>query len=276
MKLAIIILSGDTPQILFNCLNGIRENVLVEYKLYLAYNGKSPEVEADIHSFLQSKFPAGMYKVVKYGFYNFAVLNNDIVKNHLDPETEFLLFCNNDVIVAGECVNEMVSLMMSSPVPLGTIGCRLVYENGKIQHDGQLLILWRDGTFRYVTHVNIGQNPDEISYTASRFVIGNTFALCLCRLDAFIAVGCLNEGYNACYEDVEINLRLLQAGYRNVILPSMLWAFHLESYSRNLSEQKNKILTVDAVRLIRFVDDQFMNGKALLHITDAMPVCDRQ
>jgi GT2 family glycosyltransferase len=271
MKLAIIILSGDTPEILFKCLNGIRSNVLVEYKIYLAYNGKCSVTEAQILTFLKNHFPTENYKVVHYGFYNFAALNNDIIRNHLDPRTEYLLFCNNDVIVSGECVNEMVYLMHSSPVPLGTIGCRLLFENRRIQHDGQIILLFRDGSFKGVTHLNLGRDPNDVTYASGRFVVGNTFALCLCRLDAFMAVGCLNEKYDTCFEDVEINLRLLQGGYRNMVLPSTFWAFHLESYSRNQTEGKNKILSSDVSRLVKFFEGQFMNGTELLYVTDTMP-----
>ncbi len=271
MKLAIIILSGDTPEILYNCLRGIRANVLVEYKIYLAYNGKSPEVEVQIRHFFEAHFSANQYKIVKYNFYNFAVLNNDIARNHLDPETEYLLFCNNDVVVAGECVNEMVYLMSTSPDPLGTIGCRLLFENGRIQHDGQVVYVWNDGSLRGLTHVNLGLNPDQIRYAEHRRVLGNTFALCLCTLHLFQQVGGLNEGYKVCLEDVEFNLSCLQYGYKNVILASHFWAHHFESFSRKHTQEKGCVTTADSAVLQRFFNGRFMNGRDLLVTTAGPP-----
>jgi GT2 family glycosyltransferase len=267
MKLAIIILSGDTPDILFKCLRGVRANVLVEYKIYLAYNGKSAEIEAQIRHFFKCHFPPEHYKIVKYDFYNFAILNNDIVRNHLDAGTEYLLFCNNDVVVTGECVNEMVYLMSTSREPLGTIGCRLLFENGRIQHDGQMVYVWSDFSLRGLTHINLGSNPDEIIYPDTRRVLGNTFALCLCKLHLFQLVGGLNEEYQVCLEDVEFNLSCLQKGYKNVILPSNLYAHHFESFSRKQTAEKGGVTAVDSAVFRRFFNGSFMNGKDLVVLT---------
>lgn len=271
MKLAIIILSGDTPEILFRCLLGIKENVLVEYKIYLAYNGKSPEVEKEIRSFLESHFGCERYKVVKYGFYNFAALNNDVARNHLDPEAEFLLFCNNDVIISGDCVNEMVYFAAASPLPLGTLGCRLLFEDGTIQHDGQVIYVWKDGRFRRVTHINVGADSAGLDHPEPRLVIGNTFALCLSKREVFDSVGGLNEGYTQCFEDVEYNLRCLQLGFFNIVMPSHVWAYHLESYSRKKEAAEKLVKVEDAARLVNFFEKKFMNGKNLVIQTGELP-----
>lgn len=270
MKLAIIILSGDTFEILSRCLIGIKENVLVEYKIYLGYNGKSPDVEHQIRKFLDAHFSPQQFKIIKYSFYNFAVLNNDIVRNHLDPKTGHLLFCNNDVIIPGDCVNEMVYFMTSFPEKLGTVGCRLLFDNGFIQHDGQVLFTWKNGLFRGVTHINFKRPVQGLDYPEPRQVIGNTFALCLSTIEAFKAVGGLNEKYVRCYEDVEYNLRCLQEGFKNVMLPSQSWAYHLESYSRK-KEDKEGIDRNDERELARFFHQKFINGKELIVVSQETP-----
>jgi len=267
MKLAIIILSGDTFEILSKCLLGIKENVLVEYKIYLGYNGKSAEVEQQIRTFLEAHFSARHFKIIKYSFYNFAILNNDIARNHLDPETAYLLFCNNDVILHGDCVNEMVYCMTNFPTKLGTIGCRLLFDNGRIQHDGQIIYTCKNGLFRKVTHINLHVFPQGLDYPEPRQVIGNTFALCLSALETFKAVGGLNEKYVRCFEDVEYNLRCLQAGFKNVILPSRFWAYHLESYSRK-KESEEGVDDRDVSKLVSFFQFKFMNGKELIVLSD--------
>ena len=35
--------------------------------------------------------------LIEYDYYNFAKINNDVVKNHVTNDYEFLLFCNNDI-----------------------------------------------------------------------------------------------------------------------------------------------------------------------------------
>ena len=37
--------------------------------------------------------------LIEYDYYNFAKINNDVVKNHVTNEYEFLLFCNNDIML---------------------------------------------------------------------------------------------------------------------------------------------------------------------------------
>lgn len=270
MKLAIIILSGDTPEILFRCLASLKENVKVEYKIYLAYNGRDAGIEAQIRSHLDTHFRPEQYKVVKYDFYNFAALNNDIVRNHLDPDYGLLLFCNNDVIVHGDTVNQMVQLMMKKPSLFGTIGCRLLFENGTIQHDGQYLSVWKDGTFRAVSHFNLHQDPSDLVYPV-RPVIGNTFALCLSSLQIFTTVGGLNEAYKKCFEDVEYNLSCVIAGRINVTLDSTHFSHHLESYSRKDEDGKAPIDLHDVRALADFINSRMLVAAPLIVRSNDMP-----
>lgn len=269
MKLAIIILSGDTPEILFKCLESIKQNIRAEYRIYIGYNGKSAVIEHDLRTFLVNNFEPAFFKLIKYDFYNFSILNNDIIRNHLDSEIDYLLFCNNDVILSNTCVDEMIHLMETSPVPLGTIGCRLLYEDGTIQHDGQVIFVRSDGSFKGLTHLNLRALPEQKDYPSARAVIGNTFALCLCKLTTFHAVGGLNEGYKVCLEDVEFNLRCLQEGYQNVTLPSRFWAHHLESYSRKQSPEKGGVTVADYSKLTNFFHNRFTNGLKLLCVLPA-------
>jgi len=270
MKLAIIILSGDTPEILFRCFAGIRENVKFEYKIYLAYNGRVAAVESQIRVHLEATFRAEQYKVVKYSFYNFAALNNDIVRNHLDQGFELLLFCNNDVVIHGDAVNQMVHQMSQNPKRFGTIGCRLLFENGLIQHDGQALSVWKDGTFRGVTHFNLYRDPATV-ILPMRLVIGNTFALCVSTLEVFKLVGGLNQIYKNCFEDVEYNLRCLLAGRINVTLESNHFSHHHESYSRKVSEATARVDPDDVKHLFAFINSRILVAAPLIVRTEQLP-----
>ena len=258
MKLAIIILSGDTPEILLRCLAALRVSVKTEYKIYLAYNGCDQLIERKIRSYLAENFESSHYKVVKYDYYNFAALNNDIIRNHLDSECELILFCNNDVLVQGDVVDQMVRLMRDNPQRFGTVGCRLLYGNGRIQHDGQFLRVWKNGQLKRVGHLNLFANPHELQIPDS-LVIGNTFALCLSSLEVFGRVGGLNELYRNCFEDVEYNLRCYLAGYVNILLNSQHWAYHLESYTRKTAEEKGYVQLND-VNLLASLVKRFANS----------------
>lgn len=260
MILAIIILTGDTPEVLFPCLLGIKYNTSCKYRIYLGYNGSSSFVKAEIINFLAAEFEKDAFMFISYSFYNFSHLNNDIVRRYVDPQTKHLLFCNNDVIVIDSVIDKMVNVLSANPTRFGTLGCRLLFADKSIQHDGQVIYTSDSGRFRAATHLNFGLPADSVRYDEARSVTGNTFALCLTSRQAFNAIGGLNDSYAKCYEDVEYNLSCLQHGFENVILPSKYWAYHLESYTRAKGPLKATILPEDQSRLECFFNRNFPRG----------------
>lgn len=226
-RIAIITLSSDTFSVLIKLLDSIVEFVSCDYKFYLGYNSPNnhDEVLRVVHDRLGDKA-----KVIFYDHYNFSKLNNDIVRNHLEGE-EKILFCNNDIVFRDRVVDN-ISYVLENNDNIGTVGCRLVYENGLIQHDGQYVLIDKTtGLFRGVSHLKLNESniDNEKDY---RLVSGNTFALCGTTRNNFDLVGGLNEEYLKCFEDVEFNLELYKKGLDNIICPSKYWAYHLESYSR--------------------------------------------
>jgi len=263
MKLGIFILSGDSKTMLFRCLQSIKLTIESPYKIYLAYNGKSILVESEIRSFISETFAASQIKLVNYSFYNFAALNNDLFNNHLDPDVDLLLFCNNDVILRGHCVDSMAKAAWANSGVFGTIGCRLLYENNTIQHDGQVVFI-KDGCCQNVSHLHQGELPENHTFSAPQRVIGNSFALCVTQTVHYKAIGGLNENYNVCFEDLEYNLRCLQLGLVNILLPSPIWSYHTEGASRNKAGSEINSTTEDSETLVNFINQKYLGGQDLL------------
>ena len=251
-KLAIIILSSDTIEILENLYTSIVQHVKCDFNIYLGYNSLKSR---DIVEKLSIDNFGDRIKIVYYDYYNFAKINNDIVNNHLLDEDK-ILFCNNDIVLRDNIVDN-ISVILDKNDKIGTVGCRLVYDNETIQHDGQYVLVDTNNRFLGVSHLNLHQpNIDNIS--TYREVAGNTFALCGTTRKNFDLIGGLNEKYIKCFEDVEFNLALQQKGLMNVICPSKYWAWHKESFSRKL-ENASYVEHSDIIKIANFINNNFNN-----------------
>ena len=84
-----------------------------------------------------------------YDYYNFAKINNDVVKNHVSEDTELLLFSNNDIKVLNNAISQMVEVYLKNKKGIGTIGARLHFEDNTIQHGGIVTFLGQNNNGKY-------------------------------------------------------------------------------------------------------------------------------
>tara|TARA_R110002167_G_scaffold9579_14_gene44335 strand:- start:1765 stop:2577 length:813 start_codon:yes stop_codon:yes gene_type:complete len=240
----IIIPTKGKTDYLFKCLQSIIDNTTVPYHVHIADTGSTSEEYTDIVKFLTTKFRdkknASLYK---YTYYNFAKINNDVVKNHCT--NDLLLFCNNDIQLIDSCIDSMVPVAMKDGN--GTVGCRLLFENGNVQHAGQVAFThrpegWSEDYDRLeVTHRGLNTTN---RYADEESVMGNTAALMMVTRETFYLVGGFNNQYNECFEDVEFNMEVCLAGYNNIYLDSVS-AIHAESVSRTKSREAIERLLED-------------------------------
>ena len=180
--------------------------------------------------------PLGNVNLIEYDYYNFAKINNDVVKNHINDDYEFLLFCNNDIKILNNVIYGMLKIFKEKS-KVGTVGARLHFEDNTIQHDGIVFELGSNKNL-IVTHANI---ESYYSYTNGiKDVYGNTAALMMIRKTLFNNVGNFNENYTTCFEDVELNLSCLISGFKNYYDGSLV-SYHFESQTRGKNiESSNK------------------------------------
>jgi GT2 family glycosyltransferase len=255
MMVGIIIPTKENTTELFKCIDSIFNETSVPYRLYIADTGSTDEVKELTRMHLIGLY-GDDYKLVEYDYYNFAKINNDMVKNHLDSDIDMVLFCNNDIEIMTEgLIDRMVEVAGKNKAHIGTVGCRLVYPNDTIQHDGQNFILPKSkNLFPCFTHINLGKDHTDSVNDRHRLtkVNGNTFALCLMYRSLFENIGMLNEDYIECFEDVELNMICNLRGKVNVVIESDQWAYHHESLSRGKSKEAQERLTIDYRKLYYF------------------------
>lgn len=228
-KTAVIIPTKGKTYLLFDCINSFIEQCgdTIPYEVFVADTGSTDDEIAQTKAFIEAKKELVKINLIQYDYYNFAKINNDVVKNHVGKEFQFLLFSNNDIKLLNNVLYGMVALYKKY-TNVGTIGVRMHYANNTIQHNGMLCGI--DGNYKIVfTHLNVG---GYYIWKEGIFkVFGNTAGLMMISKTNFKKCGYFSEKYDNCFEDVELNAKCLLMGLDNYS-DSELVAYHYESVSR--------------------------------------------
>ena len=235
-KVAVIIPTKSKLELLLPCLDSFYEHCNPNlFDIFIADTGSSDEEKTKIKNYISLK---NNINLIEYDYYNFAKINNDVVKNHINDSYEFLLFCNNDIKLLNNVIYGMLKVFKENP-RTGTVGARLHLLDNTIQHDGIILYVNKDRVplLKHKNSENYYNYSNELSD-----VIGNTAGLTMIRKNVFINNGMFNEEFRHCFEDVELNLKLIINNLTNYI-NSKCVAYHYQSQSRNIeitSEESNK------------------------------------
>jgi GT2 family glycosyltransferase len=225
-KVAVIIPTKGNIEMLKECVDSFYIHCNPElFDIFIADTGSTDDEKETLRTHIKDY---NNIKLIEYDYYNFAKINNDVVKNHVTDKYEFLLFCNNDIKLLNNIIYGMLSIFKTTP-KVGTVGCRLHFEDNTIQHDGVICFLNSEQRL-LISHHSLSSYYNFSNIT--RKVIGSTAALLMIKKDVFIKCEYFNENYTTCFEDVELNLKCLTLGLDNYC-NSNLVSYHYESKTRN-------------------------------------------
>jgi len=174
--------------------------------------------------------------------FNFSALNNFAARA---AQGEVLAFLNNDLeVIGGDWLDEMVAQALRPGV--GAVGAMLYYPDDTVQHAGVVLGLTgpagRDGVaghaFKGAPRGSEGQR-NRLRLVQNYSAV--TAACLVIRRATFEAVG----GFNAtdlpvAFNDIDLCLRVLDAGFRNLWTP-FAELYHHESASRGAEDTPAKL-----------------------------------
>jgi GT2 family glycosyltransferase len=237
-KVAIIIPTKGKVNLLFDCVSSFYEHCNKDlFDIFIADTGSSDSEKEWIKNKI---LPFGNIKLLEYNYYNFAKINNDVVKNHITKDYEFVLFCNNDIKILNNVLYGMLKIFKDNPIT-GTVGCRLHFEDNTVQHDGIVTFVDKNQSLLF-SHLNL---RSYYSYTLhTKKLVGSTGALLMIRKSVFEKCDFFNENYTSCFEDVELNLKCILLGYNNYYDGSLV-SYHYESQTRNEDPEIRNKLTQD-------------------------------
>lgn len=259
-KVAVIIPTKGKVEMLENCVSSLYQHCNSNlFDVFIADTGSSD----DEKEYIKEKIlTLGNVKLIEYDYYNFAIINNDVVKKHISNEYEFLLFCNNDIKILNNVIYGMLRIFKTMP-KVGTVGARLHFEDNTVQHDGIFTAI-NKGKQILISHNNF-KNYFNYSTTIKN-VIGNTAALLMIRKELFEKCDYFNESYSTCFEDVELNCKCVINGYNNYC-DSSLVSYHYESQTRKNDDEVNKKQFSDFTqKLLPFINKNYTSLQKFINL----------
>lgn len=223
-SVSIIIPSRDRVDLLSTCLTSILDlTSYPEYEVLVVDNGSEQQATREYYASLSAEHRV---RIVDYpGSFNYSTANNLGVRQ---SSSDLLLFLNNDTeILECDWLEEMAR--WAGRPRVGAVGAKLLYPGGTIQHAGVIV-----GT-GLASSVFSGAREGEMGPFGSADWYRNYLAVagaCLMmRREVFTEIGGFDERYELAYGDVELCMRAVAHGYRNVYTPFARLRHH-ESASR--------------------------------------------
>jgi glycosyltransferase involved in cell wall biosynthesis len=260
-KVVIIIPTKDEIDLLTVCINSILEKTKYQnYKIYIADTGSTDENLHKIKNYIADQNVNIM--LIEYKYSNFNRIVNDIVKNYIDPDTELLLFCHNNVQLLNDALSLCVHTYLNNKEEIGTLGIRLHFNDNSIQHAGILLFVDRNNYLR-VTHKGL---KSFYSYYPGieRDILGSTGAFIMVNKDLFISLGGFPENYKESFGDIEFNIRALIAGKINYFAGDAVAYYH--EPQKDGDPEKIKKQNEDFQQLLSFIQQNLNNPNVIKHI----------
>jgi GT2 family glycosyltransferase len=257
-KVAVVIPTKGNVEMLFDCVRSFFEHCNHNlFTIFIADTGSNGNEKDWIR---QNILTMGNVELIEYDYYNFAKINNDVVRNHISEDYSFILFCNNDIKLMNNVIYNMLTIFKEN-VNVGTVGARLHFDDNTIQHSGIMINTDENGGLR-LGHIGYQSYYNFINNNTT--ILGNTGALLMIRKNIFVKCGMFNENYVEYFEDVELNLTSILLGYKNYISGKSV-AIHYESKSRNEVPGIYERQQLDGKRLSEFFNKHrhklFTNGR---------------
>jgi O-antigen biosynthesis protein len=141
---------------------------------------------------------------------------------------EILLLLNDDMeVITPDWLESMLEFAQQKEI--GAVGAKLFFLDRTLQHTGVMILGGNPG------HAFRGAQGDHPGYYFSNSVNRNylavTAACLMIRRSLYFELDGMDEGFPLNYNDVDLCLKVHQAGYRNVVTP-YAQLFHYESASR--------------------------------------------
>ena len=219
-EVVIVIPTRDRGDLLGPCLESIRAKT--RYRNYsivvLDNDSREPATAELLRRSEATVVPAP-------GPFNYASIMN---RGFAAVTAELVLTLNNDTrIIDSEWLGGLVELMGAPNV--GVVGCRLVFGDGRLQHEG--IALGCGVPAANLSFESPGMRVLGGTIRTTRDVSAVTGACSLIRRSAWERVGGYDEAFAVAYNDVDFCLRLGKAGYRVLFTPYVT-VVHDESSSR--------------------------------------------
>jgi GT2 family glycosyltransferase len=218
MTVTVVVPVHGKSALTHNCLDVLLRSSLPDGVRVLVVDDASPDDTADVLASYGDRIDVlRMPRNVGFG----AACNAGVA--HV--QTDLVVLLNNDTTPHDGWLDALLRYADAHPAA-AAIGARLLHLDGTVQHAG--VVFGRDGLPH---HVYAGFPGDAPAVLRSRPFQVVTGACLLLRRDVFLGLGGFDLGYRNGHEDVDLCLRLGQAGHEVHYCADAVLT-HLESVSR--------------------------------------------
>jgi GT2 family glycosyltransferase len=232
---SIIIPTRDLGATLNQCLESIfTKTTYPNYEVILIDNGSTEPYTAKVINTWLNQEPE-RFRCYALGIpFNYSKLNNFGVSK---ANGDYLLFLNNDTeVITPDWLEVMVGHAQRDSI--GAVGSLLLYPDDTVQHAGVII-----GMGGMAGHLYVRQPRSATGYCGQLLTVTNfsavTGACLMCRREVFEAVEGFNETMPVAFNDIDLCLRIVQKGYRNLCTPQAV-LYHHESKSRGYEDTPEK------------------------------------
>ncbi len=237
---SVIIPSKDHPELLKKCLESIKEHTTyTRYELIVVDNGST---EANKKQILELQNQYGfqyLYEVMEFNFSKMCNMGAEKAKG------ELLLFLNDDIeVIQDNWIDVMAGQAFVSHT--GAVGVKLLYPDREtIQHVGvsNLAVGPVHRLHGYSDKQSMYYGRNRMTYN----MLAVTAAAIMVRKSLFEQVDGFREELKVAYNDVDLCMKLYEAGFQNVIRNDVCLIHH-ESLSRGNDLTGEKRFRLDQER----------------------------
>ena len=227
-RVTILMPTGGNMSLLRTAIEDVqRKTSYANYEILIIDNSRSKQV-AEYAATLAARQPTVRYLDWRNKPFNFAEMNNEAARQ---TDSAYILFLNDDItVISKEWLTAMLEHAQRREI--GAVGAQLWYPNGLIQHAGVVM-----GIYGNSGHAFKGQQSGQTLYfdlpRLTRSSSAVTAACLMVSREKFFEAGGFDEvNLPVAFQDVDLCLKLMDLGYRNIYTPFAL-LYHHESVTKS-------------------------------------------
>ncbi len=231
--ISIIIPNMDHLEDLKRCIDSITDRSTWKNREIIVVENNSRDAET-FEYYRSIEGQSGIRIVTWEGNFNFSAICNFGAR---EARGDYILLLNNDIqVITPDWLEQM--LMFAQRSDMGAVGTMLYYPDDTVQHAGVILGLgslaghahryYARGEYGYAGRMTIAQNLSAV-----------TAACCMIPRRVWERIGGLDESFMVALNDVDMCLRIREAGYLIVWTP-YAELYHFESKSRGVDDTPEK------------------------------------
>lgn len=230
---SILIPNKDEKESLEKCLQSIWDKTEYEnYEILVIENNSTKEETFAYYREIDGK---NHVRVLYWDqAFNFSAINNFAAKQ---AKGEYYLLLNNDTeVITKGWMKELLSNCQRKEV--GMVGAKLYFPDNTVQSAGTIIGM---GGLADHAFVNMPRKQAGYMHRASiqMNLSGVTAACAMVKKEIYEEVGGMEEELTVAFNDVDLGLKIVTAGYLIVFDP-FAELYHYESKSRGANDEKNE------------------------------------